>query len=94
MQITGTANHKTLAFLEHLSGLNNHKTVMVFKTNIDDSYKLGLIASALNEHSCINRWSVDMEDIDNVLRIETTDLLKKPDVISLISSFELMCEEL
>ena len=37
-----------------------------------------------NNHTEIIKWSIDLEDIDNVLRIEATTNLFEEDVIDLV----------
>ncbi|WP_155179113.1 hypothetical protein [Fulvivirga lutimaris] len=51
------------------------------------------MAPFLNSHPCISEWSVDTEDLDNVLRVVSTKLLEK-DVIQLIQSKGFVCEVL
>ncbi|WP_188112077.1 hypothetical protein [Aquimarina sp. RZ0] len=38
----------------------------------------------LNNHSDILKWSIDLEDIDNVLRIEATNTVTEDTIIKLI----------
>ncbi|MDD7886324.1 hypothetical protein [Flavivirga sp. 57AJ16] len=42
----------------------------------------------------IDRWSVDMEDIDNVLRIETSGNMLESNVIDLLGEINLYCQDL
>ena len=67
--------------------------VLVFKTDIIgkvDSENLGQI---LNEDHRITNWNIDQDDIDNVLRIESSEM-SPADVIDLVRKLGYMCEEL
>lgn len=43
--------------------------VCVFKTDISSASLVDLIMPLLNAHPYITEWSVDFDDIDNVLRV-------------------------
>jgi len=47
--------------------------IFIYKTNIASEHDLKTLERALEPHECISRWSVDCEDIDHVLRVETTN---------------------
>ena len=67
--------------------------VLVFKTDIIrkvDSENLGQI---LKEDRRITNWNIDQDDIDNVLRIESSEM-SPADVIDLVRKLGYMCEEL
>lgn len=68
--------------------------LLIFKTNIGTKNKLKTVKSLFNNHATIKRWTVDMEDIDNVLRIEAIEPLAERDVIDLINARGLRCEVL
>ncbi len=67
--------------------------VLVFKTNLGSSHLIKWIAPYFNLHPCISEWSVDTEDLDNVLRVVSSKLLEK-DVIQLMQSMGFVCEVL
>jgi hypothetical protein len=58
--------------------------LLIFRTDIKSKKKIKSLKSIFNNHSDIIKWSVDLEDIDNVLRIEATTNLSEGDVIDLI----------
>ena len=67
--------------------------VLVFKTDIigkTDSENLGQV---LKEDRRIRNWNIDQNDIDNVLRIESSEM-SPADVIQLVRDLGYMCEEL
>lgn len=68
--------------------------LLIFKTNIGSKRKLNTVKPLFNNHATIKRWTVDMEDIDNVLRIEAVEPLEERHVIDLINARGLRCEVL
>ena len=68
--------------------------VYVFKTNIESELDLNIVKSVFNHNPSIIEWSVDMEDIDNVLRVETKKHLSEKDIIDEVTSKGFFCEEL
>ena len=67
--------------------------VLVFKTNLGSSHLIEWIAPYFKSHPCISEWSVDTEDVDNVLRVVSFSLIEK-DVIQLMQSKGFVCEAL
>lgn len=53
------------------------KKVHVLRTNIDTLSAMAEVSNLLNGISSIHRWSIDIEDIDNVLRVESESLTTK-----------------
>lgn len=66
--------------------------LLLFKTDIKTKKKIKIIAPIFNNHTSIFNWSVDTEDIDNVLRIETNKNLQENDVITLVKTKGFNCE--
>jgi hypothetical protein len=66
--------------------------ILIFKTNIAQPQDKELIAELL-EIPDITQWSVDMDDIDCVLRIVTSGL-DCNEIINRITSCGYFCEEL
>lgn len=50
--------------------------VSVFKTSIEDQH-LEKVATILNNINRITKWNTDLEDCDNILRIESNENLTK-----------------
>lgn len=67
---------------------------LIFKTNISDGLKKDFISPLLDHHPLIGRWSIDITDIDNVLKVLPKDVLEEQQVIDLIKSCGFYCEEL
>ncbi len=68
--------------------------LVILKTDIKTKKKVKKVSPVLNEHPNINKWSIDTEDIDNVLRIEATDHLHEEEVKELVSATGFYCEDL
>ena len=67
--------------------------LFIYKTNIGGESDVREIATALDRHDHITRWTVDCEDVDKVLRIESTT--DNPEaVIHTITKAGYLCEEL
>ena len=67
--------------------------IIVFKTNLTDVKHISNISSSLNIHPNIAKWNVDLNDCDNVLRIETNKLSPK-EIESMLIHAGYFCEEL
>lgn len=68
--------------------------LLIFRTDIKTKKKIKKMKPLLNNHICIMNWSIDLEDIDNVLRIEATESLNENEVISLINTKGFYCDAL
>ena len=67
--------------------------VLVFRTDLDSRKMVTVAQTALTKLAGIRRATVDMEDCDNVLRIESIGV--DPDFISqYLSQLNIYCEEL
>lgn len=82
----------------NLQKQQNHKNVvmevLILKTNINSSKKVKRLLPIFNSHPIIKRWSVDMEDIDNVLRIEVAENRKDHEIINIVKGQGFYCESL
>lgn len=67
--------------------------VLVFKTNLMSAACIQQIAPILIEHPHIHRWNVDLQDCDNILRIETERLHGRV-IEQIIGTAGFYCEEL
>ena len=68
------------------------KIVSVFKTDIQKQ-ELNRLIPALNSLSKIKRWNTDLEDCDNILRIESHEIISD-EVISILTKIGFKAEEL
>jgi hypothetical protein len=78
---------------EQSSSSKEGMAVLVFKTNLQFKKDVALLEPVLNQATGILRWNVDRQDIDHVLRIETTCLVPQ-DIIQLVTNAGYHCEEL
>lgn len=58
--------------------------LVILRTDIQTDEKVVAVAALFNNNPEIRDWSVDTEDIDNVLRIEANNRLLENDVIELL----------
>ncbi len=74
------------------SQLNN--TVLVFKTSVENKEEISRLKPILNTVMTKNDfWNFDLEDCDNILRIETNHL-QPESVLGLLGMHGFYCEEL
>lgn len=72
---------------------NNLNSIHIFKTNIKELTLSSFIYQLLTNHSDIQKWSIDLEDIDCVLRV-VSETLKSEEIIKLIKATGYECQEL
>ncbi len=70
------------------------KSVLVFKTTVINREQVGLLTASLDQLINKNgRWNFDLEDCDNIFRVETD----RPDGLTIEMVFKkhgFLCEEL
>ncbi len=71
----------------------NEVHVLVFKTNIQFKKDLKTVGVCLQEKNTVLDWHIDREDIDKVLRIESTSN-NTNEIIKTITQAGFFCEEL
>ncbi len=68
--------------------------LLILKTNIKSKKKVRSVRALLNKTPRISDWSVDLNDIDKVLRIEADDSLEEKEVIGILKHSGLYAEAL
>lgn len=68
----------------------DHPLIWIYVTNIESQKNLNIVAKILNQVSAVTKWTVDTDDIDNVLRIETPSL-KENYVPTLLATYQFKC---
>ena len=68
--------------------------ILILKTDLQDDEAVDQVQDLLNSHPDIEKWTVDTEDIDKVLRIEANDELSYDEVIAMVNYQNFHCEEL
>lgn len=59
-------------------------TILVFRTNIKSKKKVKTVKPIFNKHDDILEWTIDLDDIDNVLRIEANKSLQERTIIGMV----------
>ncbi|TDQ28636.1 hypothetical protein [Tenacibaculum caenipelagi] len=68
--------------------------LFIYGTDIDTKKKEQSIRQLFNQDSNIINLSIDIEDVDNVLRIEATDITDEADIINKVKQKGFNCMEL
>lgn len=68
--------------------------LLIFKTDITSQSKVRALRPLFNALDTIQGWTIDTEDIDNVLRIEAVGHIDEHDVIHLMRAKGFRCEVL
>lgn len=68
--------------------------LLILRTNIKTQTHVEDVKTILNSYPVITKWSVDTEDIDNVLRIEAGDHVNELELMHLIRQQGYICENL
>lgn len=68
--------------------------LLIYSTNINTPEKVQVVNEIFHMDNNIIDLSVDIEDIDNVLRIETTDKIDEIEVVSRVLKQGFHCVEL
>ena len=69
------------------------ENILVFATNIKTENDIQKISNILDNHSEIQQWNVDQEDIDCVLRIES-ETLSEGQIIDILDNLNFECSAL
>lgn len=67
--------------------------ILIFKTNIKTQEDKNKVRGGLETLGNVARWSVDLEDVDSVLRVES-DVLRPHHIITVINNHGFDCAEL
>ncbi len=68
--------------------------LLILKTDIKSEQMFLDLVPVLDNHLAIYQWSIDLEDVDKVLRIEANPLLSQREVLDLIGLHGIAGEEL
>ncbi len=68
--------------------------LLILRTDIKTKKKVKSVKPYFNNHSDIIKWSIDIEDIDNVLKIQARSNLSEKDMINQIKTLGFYCDEL
>lgn len=68
--------------------------LFILKTDLKTADAVDRIRPVLNLHPEIRNWNVDTEDIDNVMRIESTPTISETDILTLLRQYGVYGEQL
>ena len=68
-------------------------SVLVFKTDISSELQIEIVKTYLDENAKIWRWNFDLEDIDNILRVESEYDISE-EIVAGMERCGFWCEEL
>ena len=68
--------------------------VLIFKTNVDSNYDVTIVNSILSKFPQIKRSTIDLRDVDKVLRVECGNNIEMELIINKINQLGFSCEEL
>lgn len=71
----------------------NFDNLFIFGTNLQTEKDKQVISKVLNTNNQIERWNIDLEDIDSVLRIKSQTLTAEQ-IIKIITEQDFKCSEL
>ncbi len=67
--------------------------ISIFKTSVKSKSEIKLLKPHLDELLCKSKWNFDLEDYDNILRIESENC-SKIKVVELLKGLNFKCVEL
>jgi len=73
--------------------MDTNSQLFIFKTDIAELCANCEVYKALNKHAGVQEWSIDTDDVDRVLRVESATL-SALEIISIINSLGHDCQEL
>ncbi len=68
--------------------------VLIFKTNVNSNYDVTKVNSILSRFPQIKRSTIDLRDVDKVLRVECGNNIEMELIINKINQLGFSCEEL
>lgn len=77
-------------YLKHKSNSYIH----VFKTNVNSDKDVNTISMSLSSNPKIRDWSIDLEDVDKVLRIDARKNLTEKEIVADLTIKGFDCEVL
>ncbi|MCG8576400.1 MAG: transporter suffix domain-containing protein [Flavobacteriales bacterium] len=79
--------------LNPMKWLNKNETVYVFKTSITNETDILIVQSQFDTLLKGTKWNFDLEDCDNILRVESRSNITQT-VIEILNEHNYECEEL
>ena len=64
----------------------------IFRTDLKTKKRVKALKPIFNNRKIISSWSIDREDIDNVLKVTSTGKLNEDQIIQLVQACGYQCE--
>ncbi len=68
--------------------------LFILKTNIKSQLQVNKLRPVFQRYNHIARWTVDLDDVDRVLKVETKVDAEQAELINLVRKQGIYCEEL
>lgn len=68
--------------------------ILVFRSNIDDNHKAAIVCAELKKMDGIYKVNVDLDDWENILRLECDPQINEDHIQQVVSHLGLECGEL
>lgn len=68
--------------------------LLILKTNIITYDKVRYVQAIFDNHISVLDWSVDIEDVDRVMRVEVLDSTSENDIQNMLKPFDITCIDL
>ncbi len=68
--------------------------LFILKTNIKSQVQVNKLKPVFQKYQHIARWTVDLDDIDKVLKVETKVDAEQTEMIKIVQEQGINCEEL
>jgi copper chaperone CopZ len=67
--------------------------ILIFKTNLDNPVLVNRVQPVIQNIPGVQRWNVDIQDCDNVLRVEATEVSPRS-IEAVLQDAGYYCEEM
>ena len=71
-----------------------NKNIMVFRSNINNKYRATVVCTELKKMDGVHRVNVDLEDWENILRLECEPEINEYLIQQVVSQLGFECNEL
>lgn len=68
--------------------------LFILKTNIKSQRQVNDLKPAFTRNHQIARWTIDLDDVDKVLKVETKEDCEEIEMINMVREQGIHCEEL
>ncbi len=79
---------------ERIGSEEKMDNVFIFKTNVNSNYDVTIVNSILSKFPQVKRSTIDLRDVDKVLRVEYGNNIEMELIVNKINQLGYYCEEL